>query len=261
MIKMKLLIKFIILISAIIMIIGAVVFSFFVGKMVGEDTGQSKILNSIDSTSAKLNILDTNSFDNSEVLTYCRFYINENFYNLLKFKDRYEFSKFKFSIDSLIANKDFEEPLFYGLFVGGIERYNVRNLERGSGDISLQSERFIPRFYEHYFYKHDSQFICTLPAVPQEIKSYEFKENILYTKTTEKVTSIKKLSNEFNNEYMSRVLLNHKYRMIDIPKYSNKLNVHISNINHVYFQDLLELILQDKCGAIDGKYLDHWFEF
>jgi hypothetical protein len=101
------------------------------------------------------------------------------------------------------------------------------------------------------------------PDVPQKVINYKVNDDELiasycYNDTDKVVNQLKlKPTNDsivFNNVYCKIWIKNDSQRYIDISFLKDSIKTDNFNINHLYFQEVLERFVQLKCGKRDEMY-------
>lgn len=194
----------------------------------------------------------------SLMLPYCRPLLNEKFYQLLGDANLVS----KQQLKSAFKNTATEE-LVIGVFVGGGKRKLETNLHRGSSDESVYEERFYPDFYYYAFQNYMNMFMMINPDVPQKVFNYKVDGDELiasysYNDTGKVAKQLRlKPTNDsllINNVYCKIWIKNGSQRFIDISFLTDSIKTDNFNINHQYFQEVLERFVQLKCGKRDEMY-------
>jgi hypothetical protein len=202
-------------------------------------------------------LLDSN-VDPNLVLPYCKLFLSENFYDLLGTAKVVSVKNLKVAFQ-----KTTSEDLLVGVFVGGGKRILMPNTARGSSDESIFIERFYPDCYYYSFQNCSNMFMMTNPDVPQKIINYKVLGDELVASycynDSDKVIKVLKLkptsdSIQINNSYCKIWIKNGNQRFIDVSFLKDSIKTDNFNINHQYFQEVLERFIQMKCGRRNECY-------
>jgi hypothetical protein len=201
--------------------------------------------------------LDSN-VDPNLVLPYCKLFLSEKFYGLMGTANVVSFSNLKGAFQ-----KTTSEDLLVGVFVGGGKRILMPNTARGSSDESIFIERFYPDCYYYSFQNCSNMFMGTNPDVPQRIINYkvigeELVASYCYKDSDKVVKGLKLKSTndsiQINNSYCKIWIKNGNQRFIDVSFLRDSIKTDNFNINHQYFQEVLERFIQMRCGRRNECY-------
>jgi hypothetical protein len=203
-------------------------------------------------------LLDSN-VDPNLVLPYCKLLLSEKFYGLIGGAKVVTVNNLKGAFQ-----KTTSEDLLVGVFVGGGKRVVTENSPRSASFDPPYIQKFYPDYYYYAFQNCSNMFMATNPDVPQKITNYkvvgeELVASYCYN-DSDKVIKVLKLkpsndSIQINNRYCKIWIKNGNQRFIDVSFLRDSIKTDNFNINHQYFQDVLERFIQMKCGRRNECYI------
>ena len=217
-------------------------------------------------TDLTLSLKSSNLITNPDLLPYCRIFISEKFYNLLRAG-----SKSQNPLKHLknLLSKTETEQILYSIFVGQSTREQYNNNDRMGSDMSLSIYCIKNNYYVYDFSNYSNMFVVTSPSLPLSINSYTIENDTLkfgtedydnyHSKPISKLYPLDK-KRAFTNKNGAVWILNDTIRLKDISYLADKFFVPESQIGHTYFYEILELYIQEILPKRKDTYLEHYLD-